>query len=141
MSAVMRNGCGYEEWVCTNGTDQTQYFNIYVLYNMLYSKRRKNLRGGRKRSNRKFNSSKRGRGMRGGLPGDVTVIFDGNWDTLSPAVQIDIKSLFKSIMSRFINRDYTKFQLSGIKNSNNFDNTIAKLRGQGLNPIVLEHPK
>ena len=37
MSAVMRNGCGYEEWVCTNGTDQMQYFNIYALYNMLHS--------------------------------------------------------------------------------------------------------
>ena len=79
--------------------------------------------------------------MRGGLPGDVTVMFDGNWDKLTLAVQSDIKSLFESILSRFINREYTKFQLSGIKNSNNFDNTIAQLRGQELNPIVLEHPK
>ena len=77
--------------------------------------------------------------MRGG--GDVTVMFDGNWDKLTPAVQSDIKSLFESITSRFINREYTRFQLSGPKNSKEFDNTIAKLRGHELNPIVVEHPK
>ena len=114
---------------------------------MLYSKRRKNLGGGmglRKRSNRKFNSSKRakrGRGMRGG-GGDITVMFDGEWDQLTPLLQEDIKSLFRDSKptGRYIDTKYSSFQLTGPKNSNvdEFDKTVAKLMGKELNPRVVE---
>ena len=115
---------------------------------MLYSKRRKNLGGGglRKRSNRKFNSSKRakrGRGMRGGVgAANITVMFDGEWAQLTPLLQKDIKSLFHSSKPTglFINLKYSGFELTGPKNSNvdEFDKTIAKLMGKELNPRVVE---
>jgi hypothetical protein len=114
---------------------------------MLYSKRRKNLGGGRrKRSNRKFN----GRGMRGGSSVQpkpnptITVKFKGDWGALTKEIQDDIKMLFEyhTPTKQFIGPQRNFFTLNGPKNSNvtEFDTTLAKLELAEFHPVVTEHP-